>query len=492
MSVGTSMRIAALVFASLLVVLPEAVRAQLSGGGGFGQGGGGGQQGGGGQGGQQGGGGQGGRGGQQGGGGSGVLVDTDGVVRTRMLTDKTSQLDKKRRQELAGRTLPGDLNTYHPLRKVSLFRLEAACETFAQDGEHVTRDMQYLAGLQRIDYVFVDPEARDIVIAGPAEGFVVDGAGRAIGNSTGRPALRLDDLMVALRAVAAGEGTIGCSIDPTEENLARFKEYLARTSGTLSPAQAKAKFEKLGTILGMQTVSLFGVPPESHFAELLVEADIHMKRLAVGVERVPVKGFRSHLALVGAGENTMQRWWFTPLYDPFARSADGLAYRLSGQRVQLLAQEELVSETGKRTNAPFTRASVQKFGKQFTEKFPELAAAIPAFAELQSLFDLTVLAALIRQEGLAKRVGWPMQLFLDPERGSIAPRNVPRQVESLSNHKVIGKSLYVAQVGGGVTIIPDNVLQGADYEADSAGELAAQRDQAMQAERPQKHLWWWD
>ncbi len=69
--------------------------------------------------------------------------------------------------------------------------------------------MQYLAGLQRIDYVFVFPEAHDIVIAGPAEGFAEDGAGRTVGLTTGRPPLRLDDLMVALRAVKRGDD-VGC------------------------------------------------------------------------------------------------------------------------------------------------------------------------------------------------------------------------------------------------------------------------------------------
>ena len=51
-------------------------------------------------------------------------------------------------------------------------------------------DIQYLGGLQRIDYLFVLPDTKDIVIAGPAEGFANDAVGRAVGITTGRPPLR--------------------------------------------------------------------------------------------------------------------------------------------------------------------------------------------------------------------------------------------------------------------------------------------------------------
>jgi hypothetical protein len=304
--------------------------------------------------------------------------------------------------------------------------------------------------------------------------------------------LRLDDLFVALQTLYGAGGTIGCSNDPTEANLAKFKQYVSQTSGAISPAQAKSKFEKLGAVLGLQNVRVFGVPPDSHFAELLVEADIHMKRLSIGADRSPVKGFRSHLSMVGAGENTMQRWWFTPLYDAFTKSDDGLAFAFSGPRVQLMSQEEMVSDSGARSNAPFTHVSGQKFAQQFTQKFPEMANAEPMFAELQSLFDLAVLGALFKKERLPERVNWPMSLFLDSTRATFVKRKVPKQVESVSNHKTIGKSLYVAQVSGGVTIDARQVVQSAEFHGDSDRALDAARGKAITTDRPQKHPWWWD
>jgi hypothetical protein len=499
----------ALLVLSFIALDPRPLAAQLAGGmgggmggmgmggmGGMGMGGMGGMGGGmGGMGGGMGGmgGGMGGMGGGgMGGGASGIVVDAEGVVRPVFLKDSTGRLDRKRRNELAAKSLPRDVNVFSPLRKVSLTRLEAACEPFANGNKHVPTDMQFLAGLQRIDYVFVDPENRDLVIAGPAEGYLIDAAGRAIGNSTGRPPLRLDDLLVAIRALSLRSGTIGCSIDPTEANLAKFKAFVSQDSGAISPEQARAKFARLGDVLGMQDVSVFGVPADSHFAEQLVEADIRMKRLSIGADRTPVRGFKSHLSLVGRGENTMQRWWFTPLYDAFTKSDDGLAFQFSGQRVQLMSQEELISDSGKRTNAPFSHVSTQKYSKQFTARFPELAVVTPSFAELQSLFDLAVLAALMQKERLPEKIGWPMALFLDAQRASLVKQNVPKQVKSISKFKTIGQSLYVAQVGGGVTIDPVQMLQETEFRNDSGEKLGALRIEEFAREKSEDHPWWWD
>ena len=433
-------------------------------------------------------------GGQNGGqaGAGGILVDAQGVVRAASERDKTGRLDRKRREQLAARALPGDVNVSSPIRKVSLAGVEAACEKYAQNREHVPSDLHYLAGLQRIDYVFVDPDRHDIIIAGPAEGFAITPAGRALGNASGRPPLRLDDLLIALRSLDGRQATIGCSIDPIQENLARFKSFVSRDRGVISPAQAKAKFAKLGAVLGLQNVRIFGVPPDSHFAEVLLAADIAMKRLAIGIDRPPIRGFRSHLALVGAGENTMQRWWLSPLYDPFVKSGDGLAFAFHGPRVRLQSEEQLVADSGTYTAASFMHPSARKFSQQFTERYPELADAAPVFAELHGLFDLAILAALLEKERLFERAGWRMTLFLDEDRADLVKRPVPRQIHSVSNYKTIGKSLYVAQVSGGVTIDAGHVLPAAEFTSDPEGKLAGARGEALAPEKPEQHPWWWD
>lgn len=428
----------------------------------------------------------------QGGSAGGILIDAQGVVKPVFLKDSTGQLDARRRTELAAKELPADLNRRSPLRKVSLVKLEQACSEFAESKTEVPAELRFLAGLQRIDYVFVDPDGRDVVIAGPAEGFVIDASGKATGVSTRRAALRLDDLLVALRSQQRGTGQVRCSIDPTTDGLAKLQQFLKQTSGATTPEGARAKFAKLGGVLGMQDISVSGVPAESHLAQVLVEADIRMKRQSIGVDPPPVKGFQSHLAMTQKNENMMQRWWFTPLYDAFTRTDDGLGYQFSGPRLQLMSQDELLGPSGKRLNATFTQVSSQKFAKQFTARFTEIAAAVPIFAELQNVVDLLVLAALMNKERLPEKAGWTPGLFYDSERAPTHRTNVPRQVTSISNFKVAGQSLYIAQVGGGIVVEAPALLRDAEFEKDSGGKLSQARAESLKTERGTTVRWWWD
>ena len=77
-------------------------------------------------------------------------------------------------------------------------------EVRRQAGEAIDQEMQALAGLTAVEYVFFYPETNDIVIAGPAEGFFADPTDRLIGMETGRPVVLLEDLVTALRAYAPG------------------------------------------------------------------------------------------------------------------------------------------------------------------------------------------------------------------------------------------------------------------------------------------------
>ena len=418
---------------------------------------------------------------------AGVTVSAEGLVET-VVAKPNKRLDQQR-QAAAREKLTDDLVTFNPLRKVSLVRLEKAYEELNRAETQVTPDMQYLAGLQRIDYVFVYPQSRDIVIAGPAEGFAEDGAGRTVGLTTGRPPLRLDDLMVAFRAVNRGED-VGCSIDARAENLAKFKAYQASHSGASSAAVARKRFDEMAKILGNQKVSIWGVPPDSHFARTMVEADYFMKKISIGQLRIRVKGFKTHLSMVGPGDDMANRWWFAPLYEPFQATADGNAFQISGPRAQLYAENEVVTADGKRTGVGIKAASTDRYAKHFTEKFPELAEAVPAFAELQTLFDLLTVAALIQQHGLAERVDWPMSLFLDEQRGVIAKCNVPRDVATTVAYKRSRRRTLIAMVGGGVMIDPRETLQAVRVE--EGGEaLGAKLADADEPEVPAGR-WWWD
>ena len=70
-------------------------------------------------------------------------------------------------------------------RNIALwYNWKLPCEAFAEKKENVTPDMQFLAGLQRIDYVFVLPDSKDIVIAGTGGGPISFDAYRSSGGIT--------------------------------------------------------------------------------------------------------------------------------------------------------------------------------------------------------------------------------------------------------------------------------------------------------------------
>ena len=129
---------------------------------------------------------------------AGVDIDATGVLKIRMFDPRVAQ-----QRLMAARQQRGnDLMRPSKLRKVSLQRLEAAVNAQRENGGEISDDLRAMAGLTSIDYVFFYPETKDIVIAGPAEGFVADPTDRFVGMQTGQPTLLLEDVVTALRAYA--------------------------------------------------------------------------------------------------------------------------------------------------------------------------------------------------------------------------------------------------------------------------------------------------
>lgn len=422
----------------------------------------------------------------------GITVDAQGIV-TRVETRPQSARQRQQQMEaFATEHFSADMQAWSDQRKVSLVKLEQAYAETVDAGADVSTDMLHMAGLQRIDYVFIDPDRRDIVIAGPAEGFAPDAEGRMVGLTSGRPAIRLDDLIVALRSVLQGRQAIRISIDPRADRLAALQEYVRRNSSPTSTTGARRRYQQMGEILGLEDVSIDGIPQDSHFARVLVEADYRMKRISLGAESSGVRGVRSHLSLLAPNGNSMQRWWFIPYYEGIYASEDGNAYELVGQRAQLLAQEEWVDDQGGRADAAFTRASTQQFAVLFTEHFEELAEVSPVFAQMQNLFDLAVVSALLDSSGAMRRAGWSANVFLDPQRAPIERFDVPRQVPSEALTRPARRGVMLGLIGG-VTIAPRDVVQQFAAQRGDEGERAA-GIAARAFGRPESDeiVWWWD
>ncbi len=424
---------------------------------------------------------------------AGVVVDASGVLRKSIQSDPTGQLTRQR-LAAAKSALSHEVAEPSALRKVSLNRLEKALAALVQSDRPPTVEMRYLAGLTRVKYVFLYPDSGDIVLAGPAEGWMEDLSGRVRGMITGRPVIELQDLAAAMRLYPPeGDGgiVIGCSIDPTAEGLARMQEFLRQIGTTIGPNDQDHIVEGLRTSLGLQNVRVLGVSPTTHFAQVLVEADYRMKLIGIGLERPPVRmaSFVDKANPSDVGRNALQRWYFTPNYDCVRMSDDALAMELVGDGVKLVGEDEVVSAGGDRRRASKGSRASQAFVADFTRKYPELASKEPVYAQLRNLIDLSIVAAYLQQQGYYDQVGWTASTLRDEQQLPIETYRAPVQVETVVTAVWKGITL-MTPVGGGVNVQAELALDPSRMLPDEEGQVQKVRE-STPVELAEGQ-WWWD
>jgi hypothetical protein len=425
---------------------------------------------------------------------AGVEVDAAGVLRLRTFADPTGQLTQQRLAQ-ARAALNADVARPSKLRKISLNRLEAAIQASLESGVGISDEMRYLAGLTGITYVFFYPESHDIVLAGPAEGFGLNLAGRVIGLTTGRSVLELQDLVVALRSFSPGSAPtefIGCSIDPTSEGLQRMQQFLVAIRGRIGPGDAEGIAQGLKESLGPQTITINGVPAQTHYAQVLVEADYRMKLIGIGLEIPPVR-IPSYVARANpssVARNALQRWYFVPDYDAVRISEDGFAMQLVGQGVKLVCENEVVHSDGRRSQTGHTDRASQAFVRAFTQRYAELAQAVPVFAQLRNLIDMAIVAAFLQQQDWYGQAGWTASLLSDEQRFPVATYPAPLRVDSAVN--VVWKgNVLMTPIGGGVSIQASRALDSTHLRHEEKGSVSAARE-SLDLHSLDNDQWWWD
>ena len=411
----------------------------------------------------------------------GISIDASGFLDNATVVDQT-KLSQLRAQ--AAENIPGELNGWTELRKVSLRGLEAAIQQCLKDGKDLSDEIRYLAGLQQIRYIFVYPQQRDIVLVGPGEGWKVDKQGNIVGAVNGRPVMLLDDLLVALRtARQAAQGGISCSIDPTAEGLARLQRFRPRAGS--NPYQVGATIEE---VLGPQRISVTGVPPTSHFARVLVAADYRMKRLGMGFEPSPVDGLRSYVSMIKLSGRAMSglgpRWWLEPNYEPLLRTADGLAWELRGGSVKAMTEQDFLTATGVQRGTGKANPAAQEWAENMTQKYDELAVAEPIFGQLRNCMELAIVGALVVKEQLTEKAGYSMPLLLDPAEVEIEKYFAPKQVDSKASLLKRGSN-WVISASGGVQVNSWNV-------ADKVSQSDAPAGVRTKAAPGGNTNWWWN
>jgi hypothetical protein len=425
----------------------------------------------------------------------GVAIDADGVLAVKMAVDPDGRL-RAARAAAAKAMLPPNLLAASKLRKVSLVRLERALRAQLAAGQPPDDIMLHLAGLDRLEAVYCYPESGDLVLAGPAAGWIDDPSGRAVSLASGRPALLLVDLAAALRAYRPGTKKhlfVGCTIDPPAEGLVRFQQFQRTIPHSVGDYQRDAVAAQIAAgieeSLGLAEIRVFGIPASTHMAAVMVEADYRMKRIGIGLEPpgVPIVTFLD--ALGSSRQTNLQRWWFTPRYECLRVTDDALGMEMLSDSVELHAEDKVIGPAGTLlAGSPPSKPS-QRFTESFTRRYPELASRSPVFAQLKQAIDFLVAAAFIREQDFYGRLSWDLGALGDESQLSIEVLDVPRKAPCVANARWKGARLQTP-AGGGVSIVADEALSPARRGKDTAGKLA-QRRHDVERQVP-ADAWWWD
>lgn len=425
---------------------------------------------------------------------TGVRVDPTGLLTRLTRTEENSRL-----QELGLQTRKAELNAdmaaASALRMVSLTRLEQAVAERIAQGQPVVESMRNLAGLYRIQHVFVYPETGEIVLAGPASGWEYSAQGMPASTHGGEPTLQLDDLVTVLRTFSdGGEGIFGCSINPRQEGLRDLKQYVeqSQSRGPISSRAVRSWVNQLQRKLGLQDVEIYGVPAHSRVARVIVEADFRMKLIGIGKQdggaEIPnyfdlmtsqqVKDVSSLDAL---------RWWLSLKCDQVLKSENGQAFEIQNSAVLCQSENQFVNADGERIQTGQAEETNRLFAANFTEHFNTLAQRDPVFADLRNVFDLALVAALIQRERLADQAGWDYGVFAN--NGTFQPsfHETPLVVDTVVNHRVFNNSNIVVQVAGGVRVDARSLVA----EPQLSPRLGQVAENSQSGELPAGR-WWWD
>lgn len=352
-----------------------------------------------------------------------------------------------------------------PLRCVSLKRVLTAYARHRTERTSPAEALLNVGGLSRVQYVWFGDD--DIVIAGPVSG-ITSREGRFVDSGTGRATLRLDALASSFQAVAANGG-FGCSIDPTTKGL-QAAAAVAQQIQTGDTPIGKADQAMIDAI-GLQDVAVFGTNRDSSLAWLLVEADRHMKQLALGVHPMPGVA-TNYLDQIernikhGLPTDLMIRLWFNSNPLSARSSGDGRVVELAGRCIKLSGENEAAVKSGKRGFVTKDRRT-EAFVKDFNLNWASIRNEYPVYASLESVFESAALAQLInRRLTIEDKSANRASQFLADAFSTIASDQfgyaAPRQVESIAvTHSFThGRKRHrVVIASGGVLVTPELNLQ---------------------------------
>ena len=376
------------------------------------------------------------------------------------------------------------------LRFVSLRRLRdhISMQRFVNPNWHAGNNTASanLAGLSAIKYVFLTED--DVVIAGPVGG-ITKRDGWFIDRKTGLSAIRTDFLMSCLSA-AIGNQPFGCTIDPTPQGLRNAAQVTAAVSADQIPIGKAA--ERMREALGMQRVEVFGTAADTTIGYLMVEADRHMKQLALAKMKMP-EGVASYLDVIdasiakGTPSELLLRLWFTAQPQPVRTNDDKTVFEIGGTPLKLSGENQRALADGSRGRVLPDFRSVA-YVEQFNDHWSAIRGKYPVYAALESIYRSATVARLAYFHG-SEAVHLPLLQSFAAAASADVNMPAPRQVMSIATHHTVRhgtKRHHIIVASGGVSV---NTSKSVSRQLISYPAL---NSESVDNQPALVQRWWWD
>ena len=271
-----------------------------------------------------------------------------------------------------------------------------------------------------------------------------------------------------------------------------MQQFLRQYGRNATPNNTQFIVKQLRESLGLQTITVGGIPATTHFAQVMVEADYRMKLIGINLEKPPVrlKSYVDRANPAAVRRNAMERWYFVPDYQCVRVSDDSMSMQIVGEGVKLVGENEVVAQDGGRKASGSISGASSGFTKAFTKVYPDLANRSPVYAQLRNCIDMAVVAAFMQQHDLYGQAGWAMETFGSEQTYPVETYNAPQQVATAVNAIWKGRTL-MTPIGGGVEIRPSQALSPGNLLQDEEGKVSSAR-QAVDLSKLEADQWWWD
>ncbi len=310
----------------------------------------------------------------------------------------------------------------------------------AYGGVKLDKAATFLANMDDITGAYLDKSRNVIVFVGK--------------TNTTLPEFDKDDLAVAIRALIFNNAIPAVSID----------------------------FKDLNNILAYPTmkVSYYGGIEDTNFGQVLVDADMQLKRYMIGnnengtLIQTSVPGYQSVLTRwIANGPDltrttgSASRWWISPQTITLKRDEVNNAF-VFDQVVMQVQSAPLIAN-----NDPAWDKAAQDFATHHTQYYDAFAAEVPVYAKAKQLGKITGVIKWIKDNQIATDFEWvkSYQPTVIP-----TPREVPR-ITSATQSITVGNYRWDFWMTGGVEYSTPNSYvtdtQGAASQIKSASAAAA-------------------